>query len=712
MDIDKTAPPVQITSSISDDTYSSRSLPTISYSCDEDLTSFRSNINEDISLNLKVPSSVPNGVAKGSTQSNQEDKQFRDPSPTNNSVQTFGSKDIESSIEEAASFPEHSNKYSLRGIGDSENEVSSSSSSTEEDFSTFLSGRGLQWTEKKTSRVGPEFQATQLPDAGSYLTFQEDDFDQLEQLLLADQIWDPMRATIEGSNDYVHENCPSNRKEAALELLHQRDYNETLISKEEISKLNVLDGSDWTLSEHENFRRLMQVTRHNVNSVAKSLGKSINNCLTVYYKIINVRETRSSAKKFTGMKPIEEVNELKDIGRSMRIEKRNRQKRLSECDDSPGSTSQTRKRRKASAPSDKVKNHKASQQRATSESRSNKPETSTISDDAQNSKETTGRNQSQTELPRRKSPRRLKTTPIRFSDEQSTEMILAASSSKSDQKQVSNKGKKKPNKTKVNNPSTDDVKNSPSNRQDSEIIAVGTRRAVRAAKAQALISLTRNTEPAAQTETDHSETPARRITRTMSKAKSNAHQNKKKQIDNEAVGSTRLAKTEALKSIVKGFAQDENEKDEKDESWSSSNSEIKATFTKVHSNTDMWDYRYACLVEFKEKHGHCLVPKVYPPDRQLSYWVFRQRGHYSSKRKRKGGGNLLTKERYQKLKDLGFVFKAKHSKEQNMVDAARRQPQLDAKWNHFYEEFCEYRGKTGSCLIPKVFEENQPLSSW
>ena len=115
---------------------------------------------------------------------------------------------------------------------------------------------------------------------------------------------------------------------------------------------------------------------------------------------------------------------------------------------------------------------------------------------------------------------------------------------------------------------------------------------------------------------------------------------------------------------------------------------------------------FASLVAFKEKYGHCLVPKVFPADRKLSYWVFRQRGLYSKGNKKCSHGSL-SKRRYKKLKDIGFVFRAKNSEEQIKVEAARRQPQLDAKWNRFYEEFCEYRKKTGSSLIPKVFEENQ-----
>lgn len=712
------SPPVQITTSISDDTLPSGSLFTSSYNSDGQMASFRSNSNVGDRAALKVPLSVPSGVANGGLVPRNEDGDFEGNFSSDISPQQYPPTNVDGKIDPASSFSEILNQKSPRSVGDNENEVSSSSS-IEEDISAFLSGTGLRWTEKKTSRVGQDFQVTQLPDAGSYLTFQEDDFDQLEQLLLADQIWDPMRATIEGTNDYVHENCPSNRKEAALEFLHQHDYNEALISKEEISKLNVLDGSDWTLSEHENFRRLMQLTRHNVNSVAKSMGKSINNCLTVYYKIINVRETRSTGKKFCGMKPIEEINELKDIGRSMRMEKRNRQKRLSEsCDDPLLNSSGRRKRRKATAPSDKIKKHKSSQQQASLDVQENEVDKSVI-EDVQVTKKSSRNDQSWKELPRRKSPRTLKTTPSRLADEQAMEVILAACSPQVDENNVSKNSKvsneRRKSAKRTNSISQKKVplhgeKDKLSNNDlVQETFAGGTRRATRAAKAQALASISAQTAPVPQkrasSATSGTSPPERRITRTMSKAKDTTHQNKIKQMNQ------RLAKTQALKSIVKGFGAKEDDEKDKNCRRSSRRSTSTTSRDKIIDG-DVWDLRYQALIEFKKNKGHCLVPKVYPEDRQLSYWVFRQRGLYSNKQKKRGGSNSLSDERLQKLKDIGFVFRAKHSKEQNMVDAARRKPQLDAKWNKFYKEFCEYRKKTGSCLIPKVFEENQPLSSW
>ena len=38
-----------------------------------------------------------------------------------------------------------------------------------------------------------------------------------------------------------------------------------------------------------------------------------------------------------------------------------------------------------------------------------------------------------------------------------------------------------------------------------------------------------------------------------------------------------------------------------------------------------WDAQFQSLLEFKKKNGHCLVPKVCPDNKRLSYWVFRQR---------------------------------------------------------------------------------------
>ena len=705
----ETALSVQISTSISDDT--APDIPkSISSSSNQDSFVYFNCSGEKFdqmdSEKSKAPFSVPSEVAKVSDISKAAQKVKLLPNASNRSKNCSPSNYVKNSLGE--------NKLPAEGLIESNGRCDSSqefgithkqteltSSSTDEEStstSNFSSGKALQWTEKKTSRVGMEYQASSLPDAGSYLNLQEDDFDQLEQLLLADQIWDPLKATCRGINDYVHFHCPSNKKEAALELLHQRDYDDTHFI-EELQSLPVLDGSDWSLIEHENFRKLMQSTRHNVHSVAKSMGKTVNNCLTVYYKIINVRETRSTKKRFSGMKAIEEINELKDIGRSMRIEKRNQKKKRSlgnVSDKEFGSTSGVSpKRRKASSASDKVKNPNSSP--STAVRSKSKASHKRDNCDAQMKKNKSSQDKIQ---PTRTSSRTIK-TPTRLAYEQALEATYAAFTS---------------------------AKKRKSNDSSTTAFSPGGR-ATRAAKEQAIKSLTKSietTQNGKESGKNGKVGKYRGKSERRKQTRNNLFQNKTRKaqtpniqddenvesIDNDEdpTDGVRRAKKHALRSLRTRITND----DDDDDDWEENKLKHVKSNRKSESLTsdvDIWETRFQSLVEFKEKKGHCLVPKVYPENRQLSYWVFRQRGLYSNRTKNKGGNNL-TEERFQRLKDIGFVFKAKHSKEQNKVDAERRKPQLDAKWNRFYQEFCKYKEKTGSCLIPKVYEENQPLSSW
>jgi hypothetical protein len=771
-------PPLQITTSASDDTNPDRIDEISSFSGPDREALMRSEKGATKMMNIevsKVPSSTPSEVAKVSTCITElHNTSTLIPLSSETAMKSANKELVKDVSHNETNRTEALNSkcaFEVPVIPSHKIEISSSSSADEESTSSsnFLSSNGLQWTDKKT-RVGQEFQATYLPEAGSYLNLQGDDFDQLEQLLLADQIWDPLKATCKGINDFVHLNCPSNKKEAALELLHQKDYDDSCFSAE-LQRLPVLDGSDWSLIEHENFRKLMQSSRHNVHSVSQSMGKSINNCLTVYYKIINVRETRSTKKRFSGIKPIDEINELKDIGRSMRIEKRNLRKRNSDassedCDANNSTASAKticRKRRKAASASDKIK------------IKSPRPAVNSKASSS-NTAEKIEKHQ-KTKIVKRTSPRTQKRIPNRLSDEQALESIYAAvvakrnSAKKSQKRQVeASVATRKKTQVKASAVTRKKTQSEASPEQSSLVLRKQRNRQVvdenegkerkhsivmhsnsqtntkkpRAAKEQALKSLSQNSTvvkkqvvitkrdrkcKAKRTDNHDSDTGkntvdgTQRVTRKM-QSKSNLLQNKRRQPQSTSLGNnydldcnevtrgTRLAKKQALKSLRTSAGNDSDEDGDWDESKDRIRPNNSATEPSEHnSEQDLWDHRYAALIKFKNEKGHCLVPKVYPENRQLSYWVFRQRGLFSNRKKNKGVSSL-TGTRIQKLKDIGFVFKAKHSQEQNKVDAARRKPQLDAKWNRFYEEFCSYRKKSGSCLIPKVFEENQPLSSW
>jgi hypothetical protein len=61
-----------------------------------------------------------------------------------------------------------------------------------------------------------------------------------------------------------------------------------------------------------------------------------------------------------------------------------------------------------------------------------------------------------------------------------------------------------------------------------------------------------------------------------------------------------------------------------------------------------WEERYLELVAFQQEYGHCNVPSSLPEKYQLAVWVKCQR------RQRKH--NVMTKDRYHKLNELGFVW--------------------------------------------------------
>mmetsp|Transcript_21791 Transcript_21791/g.25162 ORF Transcript_21791/g.25162 Transcript_21791/m.25162 type:complete len:810 (-) Transcript_21791:1826-4255(-) len=675
-------PPHPISTSESEDTAHEISDVKFSYSKEIILEDEKEleEMNKPVLVPSKIPCGVPCEVTKTSTDSVRDITTKLSPIIPSIDLTLLSNKsELEMTIEGTPSKKQLAPVNVTKDVSlMTKKQPEPAPSSTDEESTTSSSSScraGLQWTQKKSSRVGEQYQTSLLPEAGSYLNIQGDDFDQLEQLLLANQIWDPLKASCKGTNDFVHLNCPSNKKEAALEFLHQRGYDSTGF-KEELKKLPVLDGSDWSLCDHENFRKLMQSTRHNVHSVSRSMKKSINNCLTVYYKIINVRETRSSRKKFTGVKPMDEINDLKDIGRSMRIEKRNQRKSVETNDDSDREQSMSKstngsKRKKAESKSDTSKKSHRINTGTRSSVRVKRQKVEPQKPTSQGTNET---------IETRKSPRTLKKEPQRLADEQALEHIIASSVAESftDKKRMARsrhmevnheliEGARKASKSKQRKRST----------QRNESVLESKFKTSK-------VTESLNTYSSENSDTDGGDVSENEDT-TIRPAKKKA---------------LKLLKgTDTITNCVggnEGVTDEKNEKGEEDQE---------------KGNRADWNGRFKTLLEFKEANGHCLVPKVYTENKQLSYWVFRQRSLYAKRSKLKGS-NPLTKERIQRLKKIGFVFQAKHSEEQVKVDAARRKPQQDAKWNTFFKKFCEYRKKTGTCLIPKVHKEDQPLSSW
>eukprot|EP00551_Chaetoceros_affinis_P008323 CAMPEP_0203669104 /NCGR_PEP_ID=MMETSP0090-20130426/5561_1 /ASSEMBLY_ACC=CAM_ASM_001088 /TAXON_ID=426623 /ORGANISM="Chaetoceros affinis, Strain CCMP159" /LENGTH=377 /DNA_ID=CAMNT_0050533705 /DNA_START=83 /DNA_END=1213 /DNA_ORIENTATION=- len=80
-------------------------------------------------------------------------------------------------------------------------------------------------------------------------------------------------------------------------------------------------------------------------------------------------------------------------------------------------------------------------------------------------------------------------------------------------------------------------------------------------------------------------------------------------------------------------------------------------FTWSLRNRPGWDERFEQLADFKESHGHCVVPQAYAQNRALGKWVSKQREQY--KLLLCGKTSFMTKERIAQLNDIGFSWSAK-----------------------------------------------------
>lgn len=126
---------------------------------------------------------------------------------------------------------------------------------------------------------------------------------------------------------------------------------------------------------------------------------------------------------------------------------------------------------------------------------------------------------------------------------------------------------------------------------------------------------------------------------------------------------------------------------------SSTNSRADSVVALRQSQTDKWNQRYQELVEFRERHGHCLVPLNFPENPTLAHWIKRQRYQYSQKYERKR--STMTDERESTLEKLGFIWDS-HA----------------ASWEDRYDELLAFKDIFGHCNVPSLYPQNPKLSIW
>uniref|UniRef100_A0A6V2CUL3 PHD-type domain-containing protein n=1 Tax=Ditylum brightwellii TaxID=49249 RepID=A0A6V2CUL3_9STRA len=138
--------------------------------------------------------------------------------------------------------------------------------------------------ERKPTRIGSEYQATNIPPAGIFSGNETDTLKEnsLKSDLYYEQVWDPKRAAASGKADLVHMTVLHNRKEAGMVHFHRCDYTIPGFYTD-LAEVPPLDGTDWSKEEKNLFNESIWSYRKDIGKVAKHTGKSINNCLAYYY---------------------------------------------------------------------------------------------------------------------------------------------------------------------------------------------------------------------------------------------------------------------------------------------------------------------------------------------------------------------------------------------------------------------------------------------
>lgn len=111
------------------------------------------------------------------------------------------------------------------------------------------------------------------------------------------------------------------------------------------------------------------------------------------------------------------------------------------------------------------------------------------------------------------------------------------------------------------------------------------------------------------------------------------------------------------------------------------------------SHSEKWNQRYQDLVQFRSKHGNCLVPLEFPENPALAHWVKHQRGQH--KAKHGGKHSTLTDFREQALDQLGFVWDS-HA----------------CTWEERFHEIIQFKAIHGHTNLPSKYPLNPQLSTW
>jgi len=107
-----------------------------------------------------------------------------------------------------------------------------------------------------------------------------------------------------------------------------------------------------------------------------------------------------------------------------------------------------------------------------------------------------------------------------------------------------------------------------------------------------------------------------------------------------------------------------------------------------------WVERLEELRKFKEQHGHCNVPRKWPANPSLSFWVINQRREIRLGR--------VDPHRLRELEGLGVCWRT----------AEVRAHERELHWNRLCDELHSFLRTHGHCDVPEGWSRNPELARW
>ncbi|WP_257616748.1 DEAD/DEAH box helicase [Chlamydia suis] len=102
---------------------------------------------------------------------------------------------------------------------------------------------------------------------------------------------------------------------------------------------------------------------------------------------------------------------------------------------------------------------------------------------------------------------------------------------------------------------------------------------------------------------------------------------------------------------------------------------------------EAWEENFLELQRFREEHGHCKVPQMYPQNPFLGSWVSVQRGCFKE--------GKLAEDRIARLEELGFVWDV-----------------TEEAWEKNFLELQRFQEEYGHCKVPHKYPKNPQLATW